>query len=81
MAGLYIESFRPKTKAELAVPMLESNGDLIGVLNVESTKEGGLDEENRRLLEILAVQAVIAVHRVDLYQRLERQIKPLHSRV
>jgi GAF domain-containing protein/signal transduction histidine kinase len=68
----------PGTRSELAVPLMDESG-LLGVLNVEHPEAGAFDEDDRALLEMLAVQAVIAVHTVDLYQKLEKQIKSLRS--
>lgn len=68
----------PSTRSELAVPLVDESG-LLGVFNLEHPEAGAFNEDDKSLLETLAVQAVIAIHTVDLYQKLERQIRSLHS--
>jgi GAF domain-containing protein len=69
----------PDTRCELAVPLMDENHELLGVLNLEHAKPAGLNGEDRKLLETLAVPAIIAIRSVDLYQKLERQTKPLEA--
>jgi|GEM_PF-2534010 len=76
-AGVY-KKVVENTRSELAVPLVDQNG-LLGVLNVEHPEAGAFSEDDRALLETLAVQAIIAVHSLDLYKMLERQIKPLRA--
>ena len=62
----------PDTRCEIAVPLMD--GDvLLGVLNIEHPEARGLTQEQRVLMETLAVPAIIAFHTVDLYKRLERR--------
>jgi GAF domain-containing protein len=68
----------PDTRSELAVPLVGESG-LLGVLNVEHPEVSAFGEDDQALLETLAVQAVIAIHGVDLYQKLGRQIQSLRS--
>jgi len=51
---------KPKMLSELAVP-IKVEKEVLGVLNVESKKIAGFDEEDRELLEILASHAAIAI--------------------
>lgn len=67
-----------ETRAVLAVPLQDKNG-LWGVLNMEHPESGAFGENDLGLLKTFAIQAMIAVHSVDLYKRLERQIRPLRS--
>jgi signal transduction histidine kinase len=69
------ENVNPDTHCELAVPVLDEDHSLLGVLNIEHTEPEGLDEDDKALLERLAVPAVIAIHTVDLYKQLERRIR------
>ena len=48
------------TKSELAVPVIVE-GEVFGVLNVESTKAAAFDEKDVKLLEILAADAAITI--------------------
>ncbi|WP_089725423.1 GAF domain-containing protein [Candidatus Thiosymbion oneisti] len=75
--GIYYRVL-PETRGELAIPLQDENG-LWGVLNMEHPQPGAFGEDDLGLLETFAIQAMIAVHSVDLYKRLERQIRPLRS--
>jgi signal transduction histidine kinase len=68
----------PSTRSELAVPLMDASG-LLGVLDVEHPELNAFNEDDRALLETLAVEAIIAIHSTNLYQRLEQQIKPLRA--
>jgi GAF domain-containing protein len=76
-AGVY-KSVIPGTRSELAVPLVDESG-LLGVLNVEHHRVGAFSEDDRALLETLAVQAITAIHSVNLYLQLDRQVKSLHA--
>lgn len=60
---------RPEVGAELAVP-LEVNGELRGVLNVDSDQIGAFSPEDQELLESLAQQAAGVIHNTWLYEQL-----------
>jgi signal transduction histidine kinase len=53
-------------RSELAVPLLGTGNGLEGVLNIESPLPRAFTEEDQRLLEALAVQAVIAIQEMRL---------------
>ncbi len=52
--------YSQQTRSELAVPLLD-RGKVIGVLNVESDKIGGFDEEDLDALQALAELVVVAI--------------------
>jgi signal transduction histidine kinase/putative methionine-R-sulfoxide reductase with GAF domain len=58
-------------RAELAVPLIGASGRLEGVLNLESPQVGAFGEDDRRLLQALAAQAVIAIQEVRLLDALQ----------
>jgi len=58
----------PETRSELDVPMLIGE-ELIGVLNVESTRYNAFDEDSEELAVVLAGQAAVALHNVALFQQ------------
>ncbi|GHO54556.1 GAF domain-containing protein [Ktedonobacter robiniae] len=60
------------TRSELAVPMLV-NGELKGVLNIESPEEQAFDESDERLLQGLADLAIVALRNAELYQEAEKE--------
>src|SRR6516162_1628853 len=60
---------RPEVRSELAVP-LEVNGELRGVLNVDSEQFEAFSVEDQDLLEALAQQAAAVIHNTWLYEQL-----------
>jgi signal transduction histidine kinase len=62
-------SLRPEVRAELAVP-LEVNGELRGVLNVDSEQAEAFSAADQELLEALARQAARVIHNTWLYEQL-----------
>lgn len=60
---------RPETRSELAVP-LEVQGEVRGVLNVDSDRPGAFHSEDAELLQALAVQAARVIHNTWLYEQL-----------
>ena len=60
----------PRTRAELAVPLL-SGGRVIAVLDLQSDVVDGFDERARRLIGAFADQAAMAVANALLLDRLE----------
>jgi len=66
---IYLQ-FIPKIHSELAVPMVR-DGNLVGILNVESPQVGAFDERHERLLRAMAGQAVIAIQNAQRYEQLE----------
>ena len=58
-------------RSELAVPLIGASGRLEGVLNLESPEVAAFDEDDRRLLQSLAAQAVIAIQEVRLLDALQ----------
>jgi PAS domain S-box-containing protein len=64
--------------SELAVPM-KVGKKVLGVLNVESTKTAAFDEEDKRLLEILASHVAIAISNIRRRERLTLISKRLEN--
>ncbi len=58
-------------RSELAVPLIAASGRLEGVLNLESPTVGAFSEQDSRLLQALATQAVIAIQEVRLLDALQ----------
>jgi signal transduction histidine kinase len=56
-------------RSELAVP-LEVNGEVRGVLNVDSDLQDAFSADDQELLEALAVQAARVIHNTWLYEQL-----------
>lgn len=78
---IYIKSIEG-TKSELAVPMLYKDKDqiiLVGVLNAECPRKGDFSEDDEKLFEALADQAVIAIRNAELHQSVIDKAKALET--
>ena len=69
---------RSDVRSELAVP-LEVNGELRGVLNVDSDRENAFSEEDEQLLQDLALQAARVIHNTWLYEQLRLKARLFES--
>jgi signal transduction histidine kinase len=69
---------RADVRSELAVP-LEVNGEVRGVLNVDSDRADAFTREDQELLESLAAQAAIAIHHTWLYEQLRLKARLFES--
>jgi signal transduction histidine kinase len=67
-----------KIRSELAVP-LEVNGELRGVLNVDSDRVNAFGEEDENLLQELALQAAKVIHNTWLYEQLRQKAQLFES--
>lgn len=63
--------------SELAVPLLTREGDLVGVLNIESPQPNAFTDLDQQLLETLANQAVTAIEEVRLLDILQEIVAVL----
>lgn len=64
----------PDTRSELALP-LRVGDEIIGALDVQSTKEAAFDQEDLALLTVLADQIAIAIENARLFQRSEAALE------
>jgi len=71
---------RKHVRSELAVP-LEVNGELRGVLNVDSDRLNAFGAEDQSLLEELAAQAAKVIHKTWLYEQLRLKARLFESLV
>lgn len=71
---------RPNVRSELAVP-LEVNGEVRGVLNVDSDRAGAFSAEDERLLQDLAVQAARAIENTWLHEQFRLKARLFESLV
>jgi len=65
------EKWLEDTRSEVAVPLV-SDGELMGVLNLESPALAHFGPEHVELLEILADHAVVAIRNARLFEELHR---------
>jgi PAS domain S-box-containing protein len=73
----YVEGI-PGIRSELAVPV-ETEGRVLGVLNVESKKLGAFDIRDMHLLQILASHAATAIGNLEKREEIERRSGQLAS--
>jgi GAF domain-containing protein len=69
---------RRGVKSELAVP-LEVNGEVRGVINVDSDRADAFSADDQALLEQLAVQAAKVIHNTWLYEQLRLKVHLFES--
>jgi signal transduction histidine kinase len=69
---------RPEVRSELAVP-LEVNGEVRGVLNVDSDRVEAFTVDDQELLETLAIQAARVIQNTWLYEQLRLKARLLES--
>jgi signal transduction histidine kinase len=69
---------RPEVRSELAVP-LEVNGEVRGVLNVDSERLDAFSIDDQALLEALAGQAARVIHNTWLYEQLRLKARLFES--
>ena len=71
---------RPEVCSELAVP-LEVQGEVRGVLNVDSDRPDAFTEKDEELLEGLAILAAKVIHNTWLYEQLRHKARMFESLV
>lgn len=69
---VYIDVMKGKMRSELAVPLIR-DGEIWGVLNVESANVGAFDESDKLLLETIAQQVMIALRNAEKHREIERE--------
>ncbi|MEO8659322.1 MAG: SpoIIE family protein phosphatase [Bryobacteraceae bacterium] len=65
-------------RSELAVPMM-ARGKLVGVIDVQSTRESAYSEQDRALLMLIASRVASSIDNARLYRRVERQNRTLRT--
>jgi signal transduction histidine kinase len=69
---------RPEVRSELAVP-LEVQGQVLGVLNVDSDRQDAFGASDQELLEAVAAQAAGVIRNTWLYEQLRLKARLLES--
>ncbi len=59
-------------RTEMAVPMI-ARGKLVGVIDVQSTRENAYTEQDAALLRLIASRVVASIENARLYHRVQRQ--------
>jgi PAS domain S-box-containing protein len=73
-------SMRPDIRSELCVPMIAGN-QIIGALNVETSKPDAYDENDQRLLTSLAGPAAVTIQNAQLLAETQKYADELEQRV
>ena len=71
-------SVRRDVRSELAVP-LEVQGEVRGVINVDSERVNAFSEDDQELLQELAIQASKVIHNTWLYEQLRLKVMLFES--
>jgi len=64
------KSYLENGRSELCVPLLDKDGRVLGVLNVESCRAKAFTKRHQRMLEALANQAVLAIQNAENKEQL-----------
>ncbi len=68
----------PDTRSELAIPMLVGD-ELLGVLDMHAADVGQFDEEDARILTLLAAQTAVALQNARQYQQRQEALENLNK--
>jgi GAF domain-containing protein len=64
----------PETRSEMALPLLQSDRQIIGVLDIQSTEPNAFNLENIEILSMLAEQVAVAISNARLYEKTQRNL-------
>ncbi len=70
---------KPEIRSEMAVPMIGSGGNIVGVVNVDSEKADAFSESDLKALTLLTNEAGRVVNRIWLIQKLKEKADQLES--
>ncbi len=63
-----------ETESEIAIP-LKTKGKLLGVLNIESTQKDRFKDEDKKVLEAIAIEVALAIDNALLYEKTKELAK------
>ena len=64
----------PRTRSEMALP-LQSRGEIIGALDVQSTESGAFTDEDVEVLQTLADQVAVAISNARLFEQAQSALE------
>ncbi len=64
----------PETRSEMALPLFQSNGEIIGVLDIQSTIPNAFYQEDIEILTTLADQVSVAISNARLYEDTQKAL-------
>ena len=71
-------TLEPSIRSELAVPLV-ADGRVLGVLNVDSTRENAFLDEDVELLSALAAHSTVVLRNAEMYQETRRHARALRT--
>lgn len=72
-------SIRPEVRSEIAVPMVEVSGQILGVINLDSDRLGGFDDADLALLIRISEEATAVMQRLWQLRHLRGKARQLES--
>ena len=69
----------PDTRSEMALPLLRKGGEIVGVLDVQSTEANAFNQEDIRTLATLADQVSIAIENSRLFEEQQQVLRETQS--
>jgi GAF domain-containing protein len=64
----------PETRSEMALPLVQAGGQLIGVLDIQSTEPNAFNREDIEILITLADQVSMAISNARLYEETQKNL-------
>lgn len=71
----------PDVRSEMAVPMMGANGEVVGVVNIDSKRINAFDEHDLKVLTLLTNEATRVVSKLWLIAKLQEQADQLRALV
>ncbi len=68
----------PETRSEMALPLV-AGGEVIGVLDVQSTQVGAFDDEDVAILEVVADQLALAIENARLLEESRQAVREMRA--
>jgi GAF domain-containing protein len=64
----------PETRSEMALPIIQTGGQVIGVLDIQSTEPNAFKHEDIEILITLADQVSVAIANARLYEEIQKNL-------
>jgi GAF domain-containing protein len=64
----------PETRSEMALPLIQTNGQVVGVLDIQSTEPNAFKHEDIEILITLADQVSVAIANARLYEETQKNL-------
>ena len=64
----------PETRSEMALPLIQTGGQVIGVLDIQSTESNAFEHEDIEILITLADQVSVAIANAHLYEETQKNL-------